>query len=409
MIRLGRYFKRVMLAEALLGGTAVALFHLIPLAVQKRLNRVINPPTGPKPVRQQPVPVVDLHADPPLWRRDWLKYNRHGHIDLPRLVEGNVALQVFAAATKIPLGINFERNSANQPDLLTLLAFGQGWPRRTWGSLLERALYMAESMKRLERESHGRFHLVQSAPDLQKLLDDRQNQPDLVGGLLALEGIHALEGNLDNLSRLDDAGFRIIGLTHFFDNDAGGSAHGVEQGGLTPFGRKLVQRVQAQNMILDLTHAAPRLIDDVLAVVKKPLIVSHTGFRGVHDSPRNLSDEHARAVAATGGLIGVAFFPEAAGGETLAAIVRTIRYGIDLVGANHIAIGTDFDGAITAPIDASGMPFLVEVLSQNGFSDTEIEAVMGRNALRLLAQVLPGSCESYGVTTGYAVIAGGVV
>lgn len=389
VINFGRFFRRMLLAEALLGGTAVALFHLTPLAVQKRLNRVINPPAWPKPVRQQPVPVVDLHADPPLWRRNWLKYNRHGHIDLPRLVEGNVALQVFAAATKIPLGINFERNSANQPDLLTLLAFGQGWPRRTWGSLLERALYMAELVKRLEWESHGRFHLIQSATDLQKLLDDRQNQPDLVGGLLALEGIHALEGDLDNLARLDDAGFRIIGLTHFFDNDAGGSAHGVEQGGLTPFGRELVQRVQAQNMILDLAHAAPRLIDDVLAVTEKPLIVSHTGFRGVHDSPRNLSDEHAQAIAATGGLIGTAFFPETTGGKTLANIVQTIRYGIDLVGADHIAIGTDFDGAITAPIDAGGMPYLVEALARDEFSDAEIRAVMSGNALKFFGNRLP--------------------
>jgi microsomal dipeptidase-like Zn-dependent dipeptidase len=385
----GHFIKRVLLAEVLLGGTAVLLFHLIPLTVQKLLNRVVNPPPGPTPILDKPVPVVDLHADPPLWRRDWGQRNRYGHIDLPRLIEGNVALQVFAAATKIPLGINFEHNAADQPDLLSLLAFGQGWPRRTWGSLLERALYMAERVKELERMSNGRFRLIQSAPDLQKLLDDRQNQPHLVGGLLALEGIHALQGNLDNLNKLSKIGFRIIGLTHFFDNDAGGSAHGITKGGLTPFGRELVQRSQNQNMILDLTHAAPRLIDDLLAIVKKPVIVSHTGFQGVHPSPRNLSDEHARAIAAAGGLIGVAFFPEAAGGKTLANIVQTIRYGIDLVGADRIAIGTDFDGAITAPIDASGMPYLVEELAHDGFSDAEISAVMSGNALKFFGDHLP--------------------
>ena len=385
----GRIDRKIWLVKVILGGTAVLIFHLIPLIVQKQLNRVFNPPTGPKPIRQQPVPVVDLHADPPLWKRDWRKHNRYGHIDLPRLIEGNVALQVFAAATKIPLGINFERNSANQPDLLTLLAFGQGWPRRTWGSLMERALYMAERVKELERVSNGRFRLIQSATDLQKLLNVRQNQPHLVGGLLALEGIHALEGKLDNLARLYDVGFRIIGLTHFFDNDAGGSAHGIAKGGLTPFGHDLVQRIQNQNLILDLTHAAPHLIGDVLTQVKKPVIVSHSGFQAIHASPRNLSDEHARAVAAAGGLIGIAFFPEITGGKTIASIVQTIRYGIDLVGADHIAIGTDFDGAITAPIDASGMPYLVEALSQDGFSDTEISAVMSGNALKFLGYHLP--------------------
>ncbi|MCB9422208.1 MAG: dipeptidase [Ardenticatenaceae bacterium] len=385
----GRIVRLYLWVTAVLGGTAVLLFHFIPFAVQKLLNRVVNPPAGPKPVLRQPIPVVDLHADPPLWRRDWLKHNQHGHIDLPRLIEGNVVVQVFAAATKIPLGINFEQNSTNQPDLLTLLAFGQGWPRRTWGSLLQRALFMAERVKELEGMSNGRFRLIQSTADLQQLLNDRQNQPDMVGGLLALEGIHALEGKLTNLDMLYDAGFRIIGLTHFFDNDAGGSAHGLEQGGLTPFGRELIRRIQEGGMILDLAHAAPRLIDDVLAISQKPLIVSHTGFQGVHDSPRNLSDDHARAIAATGGLMGMAFFPETTGGDTLVSIVKAIRYGVDLVGIEHIAIGTDFDGAITAPIDASGMPYLVEALSQSGFSDAEIRMVMGGNALALLKRLLP--------------------
>ena len=374
----------------LLGGTAVFLFHLIPLAVQKQLNRVINPPPTTKLTHHQPVGVVDLHADPTLWRRDWRRRHDYGHIDLPRLSEGNVVLQVFAAATKIPLGINFQRNRADSPDLLTWLVIGQRWPRRTWRSLLGRALYMAERVQRLEREGNGRFRLIQSEHDLETLLADRQDQPHLVGGLLALEGIHALEGRLDNLDLLYDAGFRLIGLTHFFDNDAGGSAHGREQGGLTPFGRDLAQCLQARSLILDLAHAAPRLVDDVLALAAgPPLIVSHTGFQGVHDSPRNLSDKQARQIAVAGGLIGVAFFPETTGGDTLAAIVRSIRYGVDLVGTAHIAIGTDFDGAISAPIDASGMPYLVEALAQSGLADVEINAIMGGNALDFLRRHLP--------------------
>lgn len=385
----GRLFKRLLLAEALLAGTAVSLFHLLPLTAQRLLNRVTNPPKGPKPVLARPFPVVDLHADPPLWRRDWLRRNRYGHIDLPRLIEGNVVLQVFAAATKIPLGINFERNSASRPDLLSLLAFGQRWPRRTWGSLLQRALYMAEEVKKLERMSNGRFRLIRSASDLQNLLADRQNKPYLVGGLLALEGVHALEGNLNNLVGLYNAGFRIIGLTHFFDNAAGGSAHGLAKGGLMPFGRELVQIAQNQDMILDLTHAAPHLIDDVLAIATKPVIVSHTGFQGVHPSQRNLSDKQAQAITTAGGLIGVAFFPEVTGGKTVSAIVRSIRYGIELVGADHLAIGTDFDGAITAPIDASGMPYLAAALAQNGLVEAKIASIMGGNALTFLQQHLP--------------------
>jgi microsomal dipeptidase-like Zn-dependent dipeptidase len=88
-------------------------------------------------------------------------------------------------------------------------------------------------------------------------------------------------------------------------------------------------------------------------------------------------------------VIGVAFFPETTGGKTLESIVQSICYGIELVGPNHIAIGSDFDGAITAPIDTSGMPFLVEALANHGLADAAIEAIMGGNALRLLARLLP--------------------
>ncbi len=379
----------IKLGLALVGGTAVLIFHTIPLTIQKRLNRIVNPPQTPKPALPRPVPIVDLHADPPLWRRDWLRRNNFGHIDLPRLVEGGVALQLFAAATKLPLGINFKQNRADRFDLETALAFSQCWPRRTWSSLLARALFMAGRVKQLERESDGRFRLIQSAPDLQQLLNDRQTQPKLVGGLLGLEGVHALEGNLDNLDILYQAGFRIIGLAHFFDNEAGGSAHGVEQGGLTEFGRELVRRAQEKRMIIDLAHAAPRLIDDILTMTRAPVIVSHTGFRGHCNSPRNLSDAHAQSIADGGGLIGAAFFPETTCGRTVEAIARSIRYGADLVGAQHIAIGTDFDGATSTPIDASGMPYLIEALARQGLADDDIAAIMGGNALRFLLQWLP--------------------
>jgi microsomal dipeptidase-like Zn-dependent dipeptidase len=207
--------------------------------------------------------------------------------------------------------------------------------------------------------------------------------------LLALEGIHALEGSLDNLDILFAAGFRIIGLTHFFDNDAGGSAHGVNRGSLTPFGRELIERIQDRHMILDLAHASPRLLDDVLAITKKPVIVSHSGFQGIFNSPRNLSDDHARAISAADGLIGTAFFPETVGGKSIDAVARSIRYGVALTGIDHIALGSDFDGAIFAPIDAAGLPHLAAALSNTGFTDDEIRQIMGDNALRFLRQHLP--------------------
>jgi len=180
---------------------------------------------------------------------------------------------------------------------------------------------------------------------------------------------------------------------HFFDNEAGGSAHGMEKGGLTDYGRELVQRIQAGNMILDLAHASPQLVDDVLAVATAPVIASHTGLRGVCDSPRNLSDKHVRGIAATGGLVGVAFFPETVCGPTIEDVARSIRYGADLVGVEHVAIGTDFDGAVSTPIDASGFGRLTDALADQGFTEAEIGKIMSGNALRLLGQLLPPDAE----------------
>jgi microsomal dipeptidase-like Zn-dependent dipeptidase len=361
--------------------------------VERAFNKVETPPPyqipGPARALHARLPVVDLHADPLLWKRDLLKKSDYGHIDVPRLLEGSVALQVFGVVTKVPRGLNFESNTADS-DMITLLALAQAWPPRTWGSLLQRALYQAAKLERFAARSGGRLTLVRTSRELEELIariDQPETRPQLVGGLLALEGVHALGGDLANLDVLYDAGFRMIGLTHFFDNRAGGSAHGEERGGLTAFGRELVRRAQEKRMPLDLAHASPQVIDDVLAMATGPVIVSHTGVRGTHDSPRNLSDAHVRGIAATGGVMGMAMFREAVGGSAVADTARAMRYAADLVGVEHIALGTDFDGAV--PVDASGLALLTDALIEAGFSEAEIGAIMGRNALRVLGERLP--------------------
>lgn len=97
---------------------------------------------------------------------------------------------------------------------------------------------MADKLRRFSKRSNGKLIIAKNAADLNYLVALRKNDPKLVGALLALEGIHALEGRIENLDVLYDSGFRRIGLHHFFDNDAGSSAHGIALGGLTKFGRE---------------------------------------------------------------------------------------------------------------------------------------------------------------------------
>ncbi len=373
-----------------LAGPAAALSG--PEAVDQRVNSVAQKPPYTTSAAAQTLHnklfIADLHDDALLWSRDLLKRYDYGHTDLPRLQAGRVGLQVFAAVTKTPQGLNFERNDGNS-DSITALVKAQRWPSRTWTSLLERALYQSEKLHAAAANSGDAMRIIRSRGDLENAFNSQPHNNGQLAAVLATEGLHALEGQLENIDRLYGAGFRIAGLTHFFDNDIGGSAHGVDKGGLTPFGREVVARLEDKGMLIDLAHASPQLMDDVLAVAKRPVLVSHTGVKGTCPGTRNLSDAHIKAIAQTGGVIGIAYFHGAVCDLSAAGIAKAIQYTIQLAGIQHVALGSDFDGAIHAPFDTTGLPLLTEALLKAGLSESDIADIMGGNVRRFLLQSLP--------------------
>jgi membrane dipeptidase len=332
--------------------------------------------------------VVDLHADSLLWGRDLTVRGSQGQVDVPRLIEGNVAIQVLAASTHAPRHINIEANDGRSDDV-TLLAVASGWPPSTWRSRLARALYLAERARTLEARATGRFRLLRTADDLAAYRTARAGDRAQTASVLAIEGAHALDDDPANVQVVFDAGFRMMSPSHFYDNAFGGSAHGLVKGGLTAAGREMIERMQALGMIVDVAHASAATIDDVLAMATRPVVASHTGVRGVADNARNLSDAHLRGIAATGGLVGIGFWDTASGGDDVEAIARSIAYAIDVAGVEHVGLGSDFDGAVTVPIDASGLALVTEALLALGLDEPAIGAVMGGNAMRVLADALP--------------------
>ncbi|WP_417624006.1 dipeptidase [Paremcibacter congregatus] len=332
--------------------------------------------------------VADMHGDFLLWNRDFLEQSDRGLIDLPRLQKGNLSLQAFTIVSKVPKGINIHKNTADS-DQITLLAFAQHWPFKALNSLKERALFQSKKLHDYADRSAGQFTLIKTKSDLADFVAARQDGQKITAGFLGIEGAQVLEGDLANVKTMFDAGFRMMAATHFFDTELGGSAHGVSLGGLTDFGAQVFQDMQQRGMLIDIAHASPKLIDDILAQATTPVVSSHTGVRGVCDNQRNLSDAHIKGVAKTGGMIGVGFWDVAVCDPSPKGIVTAIKYVADLVGVDHVGLGSDFDGAITAPFDAGGMALITEELMNVGFAEDDIRKIMGGNALRILGQTLP--------------------
>ena len=369
-------------------------FAFLPGYVDGDMNRVseTSPPAVADSVKafHDSLFVVDLHADQLLWSRDLLDRSSRGHVDVPRLVDGRVALQVFSAVTKTPRGLNFDRNTGDS-DTITLLAVAQRWPVATWSSLTARALHQASRLRDAEQRASGRLTIVRTGEDLARFLARHANAParDVVAALLAIEGLHALDGKLENVDTLYAAGYRMMGLTHFFDNEVAASAHGVSHAGLTPFGRQVIARMESLGIIMDFAHVSPKAIEEALAIATRPMVVSHTGVAATCPGPRNLSDDQLRAIAAKGGLIGIGYFEGAVCGSGASSIVRAILHAVRVIGASHVALGSDFDGAVETPWDTRGVPQITAALMQQGMPRDDIRAVMGGNARAFLLANLP--------------------
>jgi microsomal dipeptidase-like Zn-dependent dipeptidase len=260
---------------------------------------------------------------------------------------------------------------------------------RTWTSLLERSLYHAQKLDDDVARSRGHLVKVKSQADLAALLAARAKGEKVTGGLLSIEGLHDLEGNLANLDRLYDAGFRMAGFAHFFDNDVSGSMHGLKKGGLTPLGRQVLVKMEQKGMVVDIAHASHAAVAEILSLAKRPVVSSHGGVQATCKVNRNLTDEEIKGVAKTGGVVGIGYWDAAVCSTEPKAIAKAIRHVRDLVGIDYVGLGSDYDGATTVPFDTSGVALVTQALMDEGFTEDEIAKVMGGNVFRVLGQTLP--------------------
>jgi membrane dipeptidase len=309
-----------------------------------------------------------------------------GHLDVPRAREGGLAGGIFAVFV----------DSAE--DTFAGIEMGAGGydvplpsPVPHEDALAAAAAYAA---RLFTLEAAGAVRVVRSTADLDRSLEDGR-----LAAVLHLEGAEAIDRDLANLEDWYAAGLRSVGPVWSRPNDF---AHGVpfrfpsspDTGpGLTPAGEKLVRRCNELGIALDLSHLNEQGFWDVARISTAPLIASHSGAHALCPSSRNLTDEQLAAIATTEGLVGVVFavpFLRSDGADDtdtpLETIVAHVRHIADLVGIDHVGLGSDFDGAdVPAELgDVTGLPRLLDALRSDGFAEDEIERIAWGNWRRVL-------------------------
>jgi membrane dipeptidase len=313
--------------------------------------------------------VIDLHTDSLLQARAVgyrLAARHHNpllerlgfyHADLPRLKDGGVTAQFFGLVT-FP------------------------YPER---GCAESCMAQVERLRKVAREN--RLVWARTADDVLRAKRD---------GTLAVftgaEGGHNLEGSLENLRSFDRAGIRYLGLAHFSRNalaPPSGGTGASRTSPLTDLGREAIREMNRIGMMVDLAHVGHAAFLEACARSSRPVIVSHTGIWAAHPMWRNLEDDQIRAVAGSGGVMGIIFAWRYLGTRRRGVdmLVPHLEHVRRLVGARHLAIGSDFDGAIE-PVrgleNVSRLPALTGLLQSLGWSEEEIRGILGENLLRVL-------------------------
>lgn len=320
--------------------------------------------------------MVDLLVGSALFRDTFLSGGR-GHVDLPRLRAVGVNVVGLTIATRWP---NL-RGSLSGWHFRSI-----GMPARVTGSDMAMAGWLIDRIGGWCDESGGALVIVRAREDLERCLVP--GGP--VGILLGVQGGHVIEGDLANLARLRAAGVRMFAPAHVMDNALAGSGTGRLAGGLTDYGREVIAELEAQSIVVDLAHMSGAGIAEALPLLKRPFVLSHTGLTEFNAASRNIPASLVAEVGAAGGLIGIMLSTRLLGGSSLAAAVRTIMLAIDSAGSDHVALGSDMDGALPMVIDVEGLPALTDALLESGLPAESVSYVLGANATRILAAALSG-------------------
>lgn len=326
---------------------------------------------------------IDLHLDtmipPRLWGYDPLvrhpggPLGRHffGHTDLPRLRDGGLSGALWSLTTNPfrPAEARLRAYRANRARLRALAAASGG------------ALAEADTLAGYRAARARGAHVC----------------------LPAIQGANAIEAEPDGVAEIARDGIVRVTLVHLTNAAYGATSSPLgaarRDKGLTARGRRLVEDLNAHRIFVDLAHIHERAFFDAVAVHDRsqPLLVTHTGVSGVRPHWRNLTDAQLRAIADTGGTIGIifqaGFLARSGGPRDAGMIAEHVLHAMRVVGEDHVSLGSDYDGAITPPPDVPGVdhyPRVAQHLLDRGVGTEALRKILGGNFLRVLGQLRPG-------------------
>jgi len=400
-----------------------AAFVLIQLVSCHSSNKPMTNTSNDSPVATDPLSIhrraiiVDMHADTTQRLVDenvnLEEQLADGHLDAVRAKTGGLDAQFFSIWV--------------DPDL-----FGGGG-----ASAMKRADVQIEAVRNLAASHPETWELATTAADVRRIAAGAK-----IAALMGLEGGYAIDNKIENVERYYRMGVRYMSGAWSVSTDWAGSS-GDEVGksrGLTDFGKQVIREMNRLGMMVDVSHLSDKAFWDIVATSTKPVIATHSGCRAITNVPRNLTDDMIVALAKTGGVVNVIFYPEhiepgysekkkkvdaeiatlvqrasddekgAAAQKKLARdrvrareylkrlppvsvsrIVDHIEHVVKLVGIDHVGVGSDFDGIQAVPADLSSvadLPNLTKELLKRGYSEADIDKILGGNMLRVMEEVI---------------------
>ena len=317
--------------------------------------------------------VVDAHQDTliPAFEKKQNIYDREGDgdSDIKRLLEGKIWAPIYA--------LNVIKDTKNfRPKVYSQLK-----------STLKLISYICQQLSIIKK--------AKIAKNVNDIIENKKN--GLISIILSIEGGEALEGDLDLLYIFYQLGVRCIGLTHTERNEIADSTNENRTGGgLTNFGVDLIKKMNMMGVVIDLAHTSQAGFYDVLSISKKPVIVSHANVYSLCKNDRNLTDKQIIELAKNGGVLGISFCPfflKPDGDASVDDVIDHIDYVVNLVGDEHVGIGSDYDGLPQGINPAkkleqsSYFPVLTKSLLSRGYSQKQIVRILGGNFIRVFEQV----------------------